>query len=66
MKKSELQKIIQEEIRKVLDEGTFGASNEAINGDRIDCDKCDHSWPIVTGGNDLYTCHQCGHDNTPY
>ena len=36
-----------------------------IEGDRIECDKCNHSWPIVTGGNDLYVCHECGHDNTP-
>jgi DNA-directed RNA polymerase subunit RPC12/RpoP len=40
--------------------------NEVIEDDRIDCDKCDHSWPIVTGGNDLYICHECGHDNTPH
>jgi len=38
---------------------------KGIEGDRIECDKCDHSWPIVTGGKDLYVCHECGHDNTP-
>ena len=38
---------------------------KGIEGDRIECDKCNHSWPIVTGGNDLYVCHECGHDNTP-
>jgi hypothetical protein len=38
---------------------------EAIVDDRIECDKCGHSWPIVTGGNDLYICHECGHNNTP-
>jgi phosphopantetheine adenylyltransferase/Zn-dependent peptidase ImmA (M78 family) len=38
---------------------------KGIEGDRIACDKCDHSWPIVTGGKDLYVCHECGHDNTP-
>jgi len=43
---------------------TTGA-NEAIVGDRIDCDKCDHSWPIITGGKQPYLCHECGHDNTP-
>lgn len=38
---------------------------EAVVDDRIECDKCDHSWPISTGGDDLYICHECDHDNTP-
>jgi hypothetical protein len=39
--------------------------NESIVGDRIECDNCDWSWPIKDGGDDLYICHKCGHDNTP-
>ena len=39
--------------------------NEAIVGDKIECDNCDWSWNIVDGGDDLYMCHKCGHDNTP-
>jgi len=39
--------------------------NEAIVGDKIECDNCDWSWDIVSGGDDLYTCHKCWHDNTP-
>jgi len=39
--------------------------NESIVGDRIECDNCDWSWPIKDGGDDLYVCHKCGHDNTP-
>ena len=38
---------------------------EAVVDDCIECDKCDHSWPISTGGDDLYICHECEHDNTP-
>ena len=38
---------------------------EGILGDRIECDNCDWSWPIKDGGDDLYICHKCGHDNTP-
>ena len=38
---------------------------EGVLGDRIECDNCDWSWPIKDGGNDLYVCHKCGHDNTP-
>ena len=39
--------------------------NEAIVGDKIVCDNCDWSWKIVDGGDDLFMCHKCGHDNTP-
>ena len=39
--------------------------NEAIVGDEIVCDNCGWNWKIVDGGDDLYICHKCGHDNTP-
>ena len=39
--------------------------NEAIVGDEIICDNCGWNWKIVDGGDDLYICHKCGHDNTP-
>jgi hypothetical protein len=38
---------------------------EKIQGDSIICDNCDWTWKIKDGGNDLYICHKCGHDNTP-
>jgi hypothetical protein len=38
---------------------------EAIVGDKIKCDGCGWSWNIVDGGDDLFICHKCGHDNTP-
>ena len=38
---------------------------EAIVGDKIECDNCGWSWNIEDGGDDLYTCHKCWHDNTP-
>ena len=37
---------------------------ESILGDRIECDNCGWSWPIADGGDDLFICHKCGHDNT--
>ncbi len=37
--------------------------NEAVVGDKIECDNCDWSWDISSGGNDLFVCHKCGHDN---
>ena len=39
--------------------------NEAIVDDKIECDNCDWSWDIASGGNDLFICHECGHDNEP-
>ena len=36
---------------------------EEIVGDKIECDNCDWSWDISSGGDDLYMCHKCGHDN---
>ena len=38
---------------------------EKVVGNKIVCDKCDWSWKIVDGGDDLYICHKCGNDNTP-
>jgi hypothetical protein len=38
---------------------------ESIVGNKIECDNCDWSWNIIDGGEDLYLCHKCGHDNTP-
>ena len=39
--------------------------NEAIVDDKIECDGCGWSWKIIDGGDDLFMCHKCGHDNTP-
>ena len=38
---------------------------ETITDTDIICDNCGWTWAIVDGGNDLYICHTCGHDNTP-
>lgn len=32
----------------------------------IECDNCDWSWRFQDGGDDMYTCHNCGYDNTPH
>jgi len=50
------------EIIVLLDDKSL---NEAIVGEKIECDNCGWSWNIVDGGDDLYTCHKCWHDNTP-
>ena len=38
---------------------------EEIIADEIKCDSCGWEWEIADGGNDLYICHKCRHDNTP-
>ena len=38
---------------------------KAIDSDKIECDECGWSWKIADGGNDLFICHKCGHDNKP-
>jgi hypothetical protein len=39
---------------------------EEIIGDEIKCDSCGWEWEITDGGDDLFICHKCGHDNTPH
>jgi len=36
---------------------------EEVVGNKIKCDKCGWSWNIVDGGDDLFICHKCGHNN---
>ena len=40
-------------------------TTEGISGDSIICDNCKWTWKIVDGGNDLFICHKCNHNNTP-
>ena len=48
---------MRELIRKVI--------REIVTNKEIICDKCGWSWDIVDGGDDLYICHECNHDNEP-
>jgi hypothetical protein len=38
---------------------------ELVTATEIICDNCGWKWKIKDGGNDLYICHKCDHDNTP-
>lgn len=38
---------------------------EAVENGKVICDNCGWSWNISEGGDDTYSCHKCGHDNTP-
>ena len=39
--------------------------DEEVTYEKIKCDNCGWSWNIVDGGEDLYICHKCEHDNNP-
>jgi len=46
--------------------GIYGRMyNETVTDTNIICDNCGWTWAIIDGGDDLYICHTCGHDNTP-
>ena len=38
---------------------------EVVTDTEVICDNCGWRWSIADGGDDLYVCHKCGHDNTP-
>jgi hypothetical protein len=38
---------------------------EIVTATEIICDNCGWEWKIADGGDDLYICHKCGHDNNP-
>jgi len=43
----------------------FAPVKELMTATDIICDKCGWKWAIKDGGNDLFTCHKCWHNNTP-
>jgi len=58
LKASIIAEIMQEDLEKKLN-GMFNVE------DKIECENCDWSWDISSGGDDLYMCHKCGHNNEP-
>ena len=38
---------------------------EEFSANQIKCDSCCWKWKLEDGGNDVFICHECGHDNTP-
>jgi len=38
---------------------------EEFTANRVTCDNCGWSWRLQEGGNDVYVCHECDHDNSP-
>ena len=38
---------------------------EIVTATEVICDNCGWEWKKEDGGEDLYICHKCGHDNNP-
>lgn len=53
---------VRQEVYKQL--GRKDLMESVIDG-VVHCNKCDWEWDIVQGGDDPYTCHKCGNDNSP-
>jgi hypothetical protein len=43
----------------------YAPVKELVTDTEIICDNCGWKWKIVDGGDDLYICHKCGHDDNP-
>ena len=43
----------------------FKAFNEELNPNNVQCTKCGWTWKLQDGGDDVFVCHKCNHDNTP-
>lgn len=57
----ELMKLAQQEQANPL--GIQTAAMGGVISDQVKCN-CGWSWKISDGGNDPYTCHKCGNDNS--
>jgi len=50
-------------MKIMLTEGQLDTLKKSIKGDKIHCKKCGWEWKLIDGGDDLHTCHKCGHVN---
>jgi hypothetical protein len=55
----------KESIDKYIEKHKASNIKEIVTATEVICDNCGWEWPIADGGDDLYICHKCGHDNNP-
>jgi hypothetical protein len=55
----------KESIDKYIEKHKTSIVNELVTATEVICDNCGWEWKIADGGDDLYICHKCGHDNNP-
>lgn len=48
--------ITESQLKKII---------ESEKNGKIHCDECGWEWKKSEGGDDMYTCHKCGHVNEP-
>jgi hypothetical protein len=53
---------VKEYIQTLIDQKKI---QETVTNTEVICDNCGWGWSIADGGDDLYVCHKCGHDNNP-
>jgi ribosomal protein L37AE/L43A len=51
-------------MRYIITESQLNKIIEAVVDGEVVCDNCGWSWELSDGGDDLYMCHKCGHDNS--
>ena len=51
-------------MRYIITESQLKKIIEAVVDGDVICDNCGWSWELSDGGDDLYMCHKCGHDNS--
>ena len=44
----------------------FELYDEAVKDSKVKCKNCGWIWDKADGGDDLYICHKCNHDNAPH
>ena len=55
----------KESIDKYIEKHKVSNIKEIVTATEVICDNCGWEWSIADGGDDLYICHKCGHDNNP-
>lgn len=51
-------------MKIIISEDQFDRIIEVVTDDKVICGNCGWSWDLEDGGDDLYMCHKCGHDNS--
>jgi DNA-directed RNA polymerase subunit RPC12/RpoP len=51
-------------VRILISEGQLENLKKSVK--EVKCQKCGWKWDLSDGGQDLYTCHKCGHVNKEF
>jgi len=48
-----------------IEENPMDIIIESVTVNKVECDNCGWEWKLQEGGEDVFICHTCGHDNSP-